>query len=107
MSKMQNQKKLDITPELALAAYNTLIQFCRQQEASEDGTCNHCILYNNCPGTSDLLPEDWKEIHYPYISGNTTIISLENGKVQKTTYARSEDAKAAFEKMTNRKAGVR
>ena len=25
-------KKLDITPELALAAYNTLIQFCRQQE---------------------------------------------------------------------------
>lgn len=25
-------KKLDITPELAIAAYNTLIQFCKQQE---------------------------------------------------------------------------
>lgn len=29
-------EKLDITPELALAAYNTLIQFCKQQEASDD-----------------------------------------------------------------------
>lgn len=28
-------KKLDITPELALAAYNTLIQFCRQQEGKQ------------------------------------------------------------------------
>ena len=36
-------KKLDITPELAIAAYNTLIQFCKQQEASDDGTCNQCI----------------------------------------------------------------
>ena len=26
-------KKLDITPELAIAAYNTLIQFCKQQDA--------------------------------------------------------------------------
>ena len=25
-------KKLDITPELAIAAYNTLIQFCKQQK---------------------------------------------------------------------------
>ena len=40
-------KKLDITPELAIAAYNTLIQFCRQQEISEDGICSRCILYHN------------------------------------------------------------
>ena len=33
----KHEKKLDITPELALAAYNTLIQFCRSQPASEDG----------------------------------------------------------------------
>lgn len=38
-------ENLDITPELALAAYNTLIQFCKQQEASDDGTCNQCIQY--------------------------------------------------------------
>ena len=37
-------ENLDITPELALAAYNTLIQFCKQQETSDDGTCNQCIL---------------------------------------------------------------
>ncbi|RGF81507.1 hypothetical protein DXA65_14345 [Ruminococcus sp. OF03-6AA] len=58
----KHEKKLDITPELAIAAYNTLIQFCRSQPASEDGACNRCVLYQNCPGTSDFLPEDWKEI---------------------------------------------
>ena len=54
-------KKLDITPELAIAAYNTLIQFCRQQEISEDGICSRCILYNNCPAITDSVPEDWKK----------------------------------------------
>ena len=29
-------KGYDITPELAIAAYNTLIQFCRQQEGIEN-----------------------------------------------------------------------
>lgn len=61
----KHEKKLDITPELAIAAYNTLIQFCRSQPASEDGTCSSCILYQHCPGASDLLPEEWKEVHYP------------------------------------------
>ena len=67
----KHEKKLDITPELTLAAYNTLIQFCRSQPASEDGTCSNCILYQHCPGTSNLPPEDWQEIHYPYLTGNT------------------------------------
>lgn len=58
----KHEKKLDITPELAIAAYNTLIQFCRNQPASKDGTCNRCVLYQNCPGISDLLPEEWEEI---------------------------------------------
>lgn len=66
-------KKLDITPELAIAAYNTLIQFCRQQEISEDGICSRCILYNNCPAITDSVPEDWEEIHYPRMTSNTTI----------------------------------
>lgn len=58
----------EITPELALVAYNTLIQFCRSQPVGEDGSCSRCILYQNCPGTSDLLPEDWQEIHYCFLS---------------------------------------
>lgn len=51
----RHEKKMDITPELALAAYNTLIQFCRGQPASADGTCDNCILYQHCPGITNLL----------------------------------------------------
>ena len=94
-------KKLDITPELAIAAYNTLIQFCRQQEISEDGICSRCILYNNCPAITDSVPEDWEEIHYPRMTSNTTIEYLKDGKVQLITYGRSEDAEKAFKEMKN------
>lgn len=41
----KHEKKMDITPELMLSAYNTLIQGCKSQPASEDGTCSNCILY--------------------------------------------------------------
>lgn len=94
-------EKLDITPELALVAYNTLIQFCKQQEASDDGTCNQCILYKNCPAITDSLPEEWEEIHYPRMTSNTTIEYLKDGKVQLITYGRSEDAEKAFKEMIN------
>lgn len=43
--------KLDITPELALAAYNTLIQFCKQQEGMI--LCSRCVLHNSCPAITD------------------------------------------------------
>lgn len=91
----------DITPELAIAAYNTLIQFCRQQEIQEDGTCSRCILYNNCPAETDSVPEGWEEIHYPRMISNTTIEYLKDGKVQKITYGRSEEAKRALKEMMN------
>ena len=94
-------KKLDITPELVIAAYNTLIQFCKQQEASDDGTCNQCILYKNCPAITDRVPEDWEEIHYPRMTSNTTIEYLKDGKVQLITYGRSEDAEKTFKEMKN------
>ena len=93
-------KKLDITPELALAAYNTLIQFCRQQEASEDGTCSRCILYEHCPANTDTVPEEWEELHYPRLTSNTTIEYLRDGRVQLITYGRSEDAEKVFKEMT-------
>lgn len=94
-------KKLDITPELAIAAYNTLIQFCRQQEISEDGICSRCILYEYCPAKTDSVPEDWEEIHYPRMTSNITIEYLKDGKVQLITYGRSEDAEKAFKEMIN------
>ena len=52
----KHEKKLDITPELAIAAHNTLIQFCRSR------TCNRCVLFQNCPYVEDKIPGEWEEI---------------------------------------------
>ena len=90
-------KDYDITPELAIAAYNTLIQICRRQEM-----CSRCILFNNCPTTTDSIPADWEEIHYPRMTSNTTIEYLKDGKTQMITYGRSEDAEKAFKEMTTK-----
>ncbi len=97
------EKGYEITPELTLAAYNTLIQFCRSQPASEDGTCSNCILYQHCPGASDLLPENWKEIHYPHLEGNT-LHYIKAGKVKQIVFARREDAE---ERLAEMKEGVK
>ena len=94
----RHEKKMDITPELALAAYNTLIQFCRGQPASADGTCDNCILYQHCPGITNLLPEEWKEVHYPYLEGNT-LHYIKAGKVKQIVFARREDAEERLEEM--------
>lgn len=99
----RHEKKMDITPELALAAYNTLIQFCRGQPASADGTCDNCILYQHCPGATDLLPEDWATLRYPYLEDNT-IYYLRDGKVQQNVFARREDAEKRLKEM---KEGIR
>lgn len=89
-------KGYDITPELGIAAYNILIQFCRNQKTSTEG-CDNCIFEDRCPGDTD--PADWEEIHYPRMTSNTTIEHLKDGKVQLITYGRSEDAEKAFEEM--------
>jgi hypothetical protein len=99
----RHEKKMDITPELMLSAYNTLIQGCKSQPASEDGTCSSCILYQNCPGASNLLPEDWKEIHYPYLTGNT-IHYIKAGKVKQIIFSSREDAE---ERLREMKEGVK
>lgn len=77
----RHEKKMDITPELMLSAYNTLIQFCRGQPASEDGTT----------------------LRYPYLESNT-IYYLRDGKVQQNIFARREDAERRFKEM---KEGIR
>jgi hypothetical protein len=91
-------EKLDITPELALAAYNTLIQFCKQQEASDDGTCNQCILYKNCSAITDSLPEEWEELHYPKLVDNS-VFYLKDGKVREIVHANRQEAEETFKEM--------
>lgn len=96
------EKGYNITPELALAAYNTLIQFCKSQPIDEDGSCSRCILYQNCPGTSDLLPEDWQEIHYPYLEGNT-LHYIKAGEIKQIVFARREDAEERLREMEEKR----
>ena len=95
-------KEYDITPELALAAYNTLIQFCRQQETQEDGTCRRCVLYENCPAITDCVPEEWEELHYPRLIGNT-IEYLKDGQIHKITCSDRQDAEKKLEELRNDK----
>ena len=99
----RHEKKMDITPELMLSAYNTLIQGCKSQPAGEDGTCSRCILYQHCPGTSELLPEEWQEIHYPYLEGNA-LHYIKSGEVKQIVFARREDAE---ERLREMKEGVK
>lgn len=90
--------KRDITPELAIAAYNTLIQFCRQQEATEDGTCCRCILYDHCPAKSDTVPEEWEEMPLPFLDGNT-VTYIKDGQIKRITCGRKEEAQELFEEV--------
>lgn len=90
--------KRDITPELAIAAYNTLIQFCRQQEATEDGTCCRCILYDHCPAKSDTVPEEWEEMPLPFLDGNT-VTYIKDGQIKWITCGRKEEAQELFEEI--------
>lgn len=92
-------EKLDITPELAIAAYNTLIQFCTKQSVSSEG-CEGCILDldGQCPGYMNLDPAEWKEIHYPRLIGNT-IEYLKDGQIHKITYSDRRDAEKKLEEM--------
>lgn len=88
------ETKLDIAPELAIAAYNTLIQFCKNHSGEpEDGVCKRCVLYGNCPAENDLLPEDWKELHFPRRIGNT-IEHLKDGEVHRITCGNRAEAEA-------------
>ena len=90
--------KLDIAPELAIAAYNILIQFCRQQEATEDGTCCRCILYDHCPAKSDTVPEEWEEMPLLFLDGNT-VTYMKDGQIKRITCSRKEEAQELFEEV--------
>lgn len=100
--KEREPERYDIISELdVIKAYNTMIQFCKSQPAGsgEDGTCGRCILYNHCPSENDLLPEDWPELHFPRLIGNT-VEYLKDGKVHKITHGNREEAEATMRGMT-------
>ena len=71
--------KPDITPELAIAAYNTLIDYCKQFDSRSN--CGNCIFDQICYPESDetvctlnfyhICPADWDKITLPSLNGNT------------------------------------
>lgn len=90
-------EELDITPELALAAYNTLIQFCTKKSVDDSG-CEGCIFKNKCPGGTYEIPADWDEIHYPKLVDNS-VFYLKDGKVKQVTHANRREAEETFKEM--------
>lgn len=99
--KDMEPKSLDITPELAIAAYNTLIQFCRQQNLTEDEAHCDCIFDEKCPAAARGVPADWEEIHYPKLIDNS-VFYLKDGKVKQITYGTGQEAEEAFKEMMKR-----
>lgn len=94
-------KKLDITLELALVAYNTLIQFCRQQNINITEAHCDCIFDGKCPAAARGVPADWEEIHYPKLIDNS-VFYLKDGKVKQITYGTRQEAEEAFKEMMKR-----
>lgn len=94
-------KRLDITPEFAIAAYNTLIQFCRQQNLTEDEAHCNCIFDGKCPAVEREAPADWEEVHYPKLVDNS-VFCLKDGKVKQITYGNRQEAEEAFKEMMRR-----
>lgn len=91
--------KLDITPELAIAAYNTLIDYCKHLG------CENCI-FNQIHYTGskeitcdcDVCPSYWQEITLPSLDGNT-VTYIKDGQIKRITCGRKEEAQELFEEV--------
>lgn len=89
--------KLDITPELAIAAYNTLIDYCKQ--FNSDSNCGNCIFDQiRYPGSDEtvctlnfyhICPVDWDKIALPSLDGNT-VTYIKDGQIKRITCSRKE-----------------
>lgn len=93
--------KLDITPELAIAAYNTLIDYCKHLG------CKNCILnqmhYTGSKEITcdcDVCPSYWQEITLPSLDGNT-VTYIKDGQIKRITCSRKEEAQELFEEVKN------
>lgn len=98
--------KLDITPELAIAAYNTLIDYCKQ--FSSEAECGNCIFDKIQYPESDetvctlnfyhICPTDWDKITLPFMDGNT-VTYMKDGQIKRITCSRKEEAQELFEEV--------
>lgn len=56
---MSDKPTLDITPQLAISAYNVLAQYCQGQPVN----CEGCGFYERCPECFIGIPHDWNPIN--------------------------------------------
>lgn len=103
-------QKLDITPELAIAAYNTLIDYCKQFDSK--AYCGNCI-FNMVwrPGPDEtvcdlnfyyICPTDWDKMTFPFMDGNT-VTYIKDGQIKRITCARKEEAREFYEEVRHGK----
>lgn len=99
--------KLDITPQLAIAAYNTLIDYCKKFDSEgncifdqirypeSDETVCDMNFYRTCP-------VDWDKITFPSLDGNT-VTYIKDGQLKKVTCGRHEEAVEFYEEVRHGK----
>ena len=102
--------KLDITPELAIAAYNTLIDYYKQFDS--EAHCGNCIFDKICyPGSDETIcdmnsqyicPADWGKITLPSLDGNT-VTYIKDGQIKRVTCGRHEEAVEFYEEVKHGK----
>ena len=85
-------QKLDITPELAIAAYNTLIDYCKQFDSVSD--CGNCIFDQ----IQYLESDEWDKIILPSLDGNT-VTYIKDGQIKRITCGCKEEAQELFEEV--------
>lgn len=98
--------KLDITPELAIAAYNILTDYCKQFDS--EGNCGNCIFKQIRYPESDeticdlnfyhICPADWDKITLPSLDGNT-VTYIKDGQIKRVTCGRHEEAVEFYEEV--------
>ena len=98
--------KLDITPELAIAAYNILTDYCKQFDS--EGNCGNCIFEQIRYPESDetvcdlnfyhICPADWDKITFPSLDGNT-VTYIKDGQLKRVTCGRHEEAVEFYEEV--------
>ena len=99
-------QNLDITPELAIAAYNTLIDYCKK--FNSDANCGNCIFKQiRYPESDETIcdmnfyytcPVDWDKITLPSLDGNT-VTYIKDGQIKRVTCGRHEEAVELFEEV--------
>lgn len=103
MNEMKDkpEKKLDITPQLVIAALNTLIDYCR-----EHSDCEKCIFNSDLLQSGEGYCEEYlvhcpcfmERIEIPSIDGNT-VTYFDGDELRRTTCGNRQEAEKLLQKL--------